>query len=402
MMAGMISAERFLALHLNTRYSSVVTRARSVKIILVLWVISVCLGAIIPLISVYVFSTVLLSIVSSLLLAMIASYWKCYHTLRNLKRRARARERADFVKRLEDAGKQQPGAPVQFNSSTYLELPSNRLTPSNLTHGNQETPSNIEVHSNQSATSYLTLPNNQVTHGNLDLPNNQVTPRDQVEPSNQVKRSNQVMASNQVMPRHLVTPGNTEAAGGQDQEIDGQDDQTSSSSAGRANLGYVYTHSDIKINWAKIHPWKTGSYKVHYHSRPQNSQFSEEKVENVIIIKNQPKCDDQWGKSGQAPPDTMNYTRTPKINLYKYEKVSRTMVLLIALLFASYTTYLVVMPTVYFIFGYNEVFKFCSDVGMTVVYINSTINPLIYLVRMRQVRHCCLAFFRRCLLRPVR
>ncbi|XP_048583402.1 histamine H2 receptor-like [Nematostella vectensis] len=63
MTVAMISIDRYLALHLKNRYKVVVTKGRVVKTLLLLWTLSICLGAVMPLISITVSNVLLVTLI---------------------------------------------------------------------------------------------------------------------------------------------------------------------------------------------------------------------------------------------------------------------------------------------------------------------------------------------------
>ncbi|XP_032235496.2 uncharacterized protein LOC5510454 isoform X1 [Nematostella vectensis] len=95
------------------------------------------------------------------------------------------------------------------------------------------------------------------------------------------------------------------------------------------------------------------------------------------------------------PEETLSLTNSfSEVNLVKYKKIYRTMYLIIALLFAFYAVLVVVTPAVYFVSGYNTCTKLVSDLGVAMIHLNSALNPIIYLVRMREVRAACLTLIK--------
>ncbi|EDO42268.1 predicted protein [Nematostella vectensis] len=104
------------------------------------------------------------------------------------------------------------------------------------------------------------------------------------------------------------------------------------------------------------------------------------------------------GVSQRVNPDTKQSkggSRVSHKKLYlKYEKVFNTMSIIVALLFACYTFYFIITPILYYQVGFNGKVKFISDLGMLLVLLNSTLNPIIYIMRMRELRRSCFSLLR--------
>lgn len=76
---------------------------------------------------------------------------------------------------------------------------------------------------------------------------------------------------------------------------------------------------------------------------------------------------------------------TDNLNMKKYKKSVITMVYILFMFLACYTPFLTAM-TVRLVTGYNSSIKMGYEWGATVVYLNSTLNPLLLWVRMQEIR----------------
>lgn len=73
------------------------------------------------------------------------------------------------------------------------------------------------------------------------------------------------------------------------------------------------------------------------------------------------------------------------VKMRKYKKSVITMVYVLAMFLACYTPFLTAMALRLFV-GYNSTVKLAYEWGATVVYFNSTLNPLLYWFRMQEIR----------------
>ncbi|XP_078353582.1 melanocyte-stimulating hormone receptor-like [Oculina patagonica] len=73
------------------------------------------------------------------------------------------------------------------------------------------------------------------------------------------------------------------------------------------------------------------------------------------------------------------------VNMRKYKKSVITMVYVLAMFLACYTPFLTAMAMRLFV-GYNSTVKLAYEWGATVVYLNSSLNPLLYWFRMQEIR----------------
>ena len=72
-------------------------------------------------------------------------------------------------------------------------------------------------------------------------------------------------------------------------------------------------------------------------------------------------------------------------NMKKYKKSVFTMLYVLAMFLVCYIPFLTVMA-VRIMVGYNSLIKMAYEWGATVVYLNSTLNPLLYWIRMQDIR----------------
>ena len=72
-------------------------------------------------------------------------------------------------------------------------------------------------------------------------------------------------------------------------------------------------------------------------------------------------------------------------NMKKYKKSVLTMVYVLIMFLTCYTPFLTAMA-VRLTVGYNSAIKMAYEWGATVVYLNSSLNPLLYWVRMQEIR----------------
>ena len=75
----------------------------------------------------------------------------------------------------------------------------------------------------------------------------------------------------------------------------------------------------------------------------------------------------------------------PNVNMKKYKKSVLTMVYVLVMFLACYTPFLTAMA-VRLMVGYNPSIKMAYEWGATVVYLNSSLNPLLYWIRMQEIR----------------
>lgn len=87
----------------------------------------------------------------------------------------------------------------------------------------------------------------------------------------------------------------------------------------------------------------------------------------------------------QATERVLSQPKTTSIDLKKYKKSALTMAYVVILFICSNIPFLTAM-VVRVVIGYNSNVKLAYEIGCTVMYINSTLNPILYLVRMKDVR----------------
>ncbi|XP_032239650.2 dopamine receptor 4 [Nematostella vectensis] len=358
--AALISIDRYLALHLRMRYNVVVTRSRVVKMIVMLWFVSICLGALVPLISMLVFTIFLNAIVSMLVPVIVVCYVKCFHTLRQQRNKIGAANIP--LQRAKVSGTNSKGwvAPaltsnlgtqqntMQCCLEDYLDNESSlasgvgQICPSNQV--NHKIHNNL---SNQISLENQGRPGDEIIIGIEVRPSNQVSPRNEVSlekqahPSSPFRLGNQTRPSNDINLENQVNPRN---------EI--------------CMVNEACPNNELSLS-------------------NRTSPIKHVSLGKKIIPSNQ-------SKHGHRKLKRINFN----MNLVKYENVSFTMLLIIINLFMCYTVYLVFLPLLYFAIGYNGTVKFCSDVGMLLVSINSALNPIIYLMRMREIRNSIWALMR--------
>ncbi|XP_022781499.1 melanocyte-stimulating hormone receptor-like [Stylophora pistillata] len=73
------------------------------------------------------------------------------------------------------------------------------------------------------------------------------------------------------------------------------------------------------------------------------------------------------------------------VNIRKYKKSVITMVYLLAMFLVCYTPFLMAMA-VRLLVGYSSGVKMAYEWGATIVYLNSSLNPLVYWLRMQDIR----------------
>ena len=73
------------------------------------------------------------------------------------------------------------------------------------------------------------------------------------------------------------------------------------------------------------------------------------------------------------------------VNMRKYKKSVITMIYVLVMFLACYTPFLAAMA-VRVLVGYNSTVKMFYEWGATVVYLNSSLNPLLYWIRMQEIR----------------
>ena len=72
-------------------------------------------------------------------------------------------------------------------------------------------------------------------------------------------------------------------------------------------------------------------------------------------------------------------------NMRRYKKSLKTTVYVLMMFLACYAPFLTSM-VVRLVVGYNSTVKMAYEWGATVVYLNSTLNPLLYCIRMHEIR----------------
>ena len=73
------------------------------------------------------------------------------------------------------------------------------------------------------------------------------------------------------------------------------------------------------------------------------------------------------------------------VNMKKYKKSVLTMVYVLLMFLVCYTPFLTAMAFRIMV-GYNSSIKLAYEWGATVVYLNSSLNPLLYWIRMQEIR----------------
>lgn len=96
----------------------------------------------------------------------------------------------------------------------------------------------------------------------------------------------------------------------------------------------------------------------------------------------------------QATQSVVSQPKTSTIDLKKYKKSALTMAYVIILFICSNIPFLIAM-IVRVVIGYNSNVKLAYESGCTVMYINSTLNPVLYLVRMKDVRRAAFTLIRK-------
>lgn len=96
----------------------------------------------------------------------------------------------------------------------------------------------------------------------------------------------------------------------------------------------------------------------------------------------------------RATERRVSQQKTSTIDLKNYKKSALTMAYVVILFICSNVPFLIAM-VVRVVMGYNSNVKLAYEIGGTVMYINSTLNPVLYLVRMKDVRRAAFTLIRR-------
>ncbi len=96
----------------------------------------------------------------------------------------------------------------------------------------------------------------------------------------------------------------------------------------------------------------------------------------------------------QATERVVSQPKTATLDLKKYKKSALTMGYVVILFICSNIPFLTAM-VVRVVIGYNSSVKLAYEIGSTIMYVNSTLNPVLYLVRMKDVRRAAFTLIRR-------
>jgi len=91
---------------------------------------------------------------------------------------------------------------------------------------------------------------------------------------------------------------------------------------------------------------------------------------------------------------TQNSTSTGRVSNSKHRNILATLIIIVTTLFCCYVPFVTVVLTMA-VYGRSRHFMIAWEIGLTLLYYNSFLNPVVHFTRLEELRLACVSIFKR-------